>query len=282
MKLRRFIVLCLLIFAMCYVYAAPIRVATWNIRCIEKKDSISGNEWQKRAPEISKIIQFQNFEIIGMQEADSIQQSMLKQMLPEYQFVNGDTYGNPIVYRSSRFKVLNHGTFWYSGSGVPKIKGWDAKHPRFCNWVHFFDKNNQQDFFIFNTHWDHKGDTARVESAKMTLQILKATTEGKPFLFLGDLNSKPNRKALKILEKGGFQDSRKVASYIYAPRPSFNHFKEKISKDNNLDYIYSHGNIKVIRFGILDFTYRDGEILRFPSDHFPVMIDFEFTSGINL
>lgn len=280
MILKKFVIFLLLILALTKTFADPIRIATWNIRCIDQKDSINGDSWLKRAPEISLLTYFHQFEIIGMQEVDSSQQTLLSSLLPEYKWISGEHPGNPIAYLHHRFEVIDQGTFWYSKNGIPNTKDWDARHPRFCNWAHFLEKETQKEFFVFNSHWDHKGDTARIESAKLALNIIPTITKHKTFFFIGDLNSKPNRKALKILKNGGLSDARTKAIYVYAPKPSFNHFRENNPEDNNLDYIYFHGNVNIIRFGILDNTYRDENSLRFPSDHFPLMIDFEFKNQI--
>lgn len=276
MIFKKFVFFSFFLLALAKTFAEPIRIATWNIRCIDQKDSLNGDTWLKRAPEISLLTHFHHFEIIGMQEVDSIQQMMLSNLLPEYKWISGEHHGNPIAYLPSRFEVVNQGTFWYSKDGQSNTKGWDARHPRFCNWAHFLEKNTKKEFFIFNSHWDHKGDTARIESAKLALNKIPDIVKNKTFFFLGDFNSKPNRKALKLLEKGGLFDARTKAKYVYAPKPSFNHYKENNPEDNNLDYIYFLGNVNIIRFGILDNTYRDENRLRFPSDHFPLMIDFEF------
>ena len=270
--------LILLVIAVCVCegFSQTLRLASWNVRCIEKKDSLQGDAWSKRVPEIAKLIRFLDFEIVGMQEVDSVQHSDLFALLPEYRWVPQSTEGNPIIYLADRFDLMDHGAIWYSAGMIPGVKGWDAKHPRFCIWARFKDKKYGNDFFVFNAHWDHKGDTSRVESAKMTTSLLPRLALGRPFFFMGDLNSKPNRRALKIMEESGFNDARKEASMVYASRPSFNHFRDNNPEDSNYDYIYFVGPVDVSRFGVMDNTYWDGKTRRYPSDHFPIMAEIKF------
>lgn len=262
-----------------HCFAQQIRIATWNIRCVEKSDSLRGDAWSKRAPEVAKVVRFQNFEILGVQEDSPIHQTMLRELLPEYDFVIGDsTNGNAILYLAERFEVLDKGLFWYSPGMEPQKKGWDAKHLRYCNWTHFLDKRTRQDLFVFNTHWDNRGDTARIESANLTVKMIPEIAGNSPVIFMGDLNIKPDRKPLRILEKDSvFLNAAKASSVVYAPEGSFTKYRMDRQSKETLDHIFYRGILKILRFGILRETYFDGETFRFPSDHHPVMVDVEFS-----
>src|SRR3546814_18126337 len=77
-------------------------------------------------------------------------------------------------YRPDRFSLLGSGTFWLSPTPDTPSKGWDAALPRIATWARLKDRSAAQNFLVVNTHFDHIGEVARVESAKMIRRWLGA------------------------------------------------------------------------------------------------------------
>lgn len=270
-------ILFLLMFFFACASAETIRVASWNVRCIQKSDSLQGDAWSKRVPEIANVVKFRQFDVLGLQEVDTVQYLMLAPLLQEYRWLQDEfSEGNPILFLKDRFDLVNRGIFWYSSTGIPREKGWDAKNARYCFWVRLQDKNTKKDFFVFNTHWDHKGEIARVESARMTTEQVPFIAGKTATIFMGDLNIKPNRKASNRLKKNGvFREALLTAPVLSIPEGSFTKFRTDRHSEETLDHMFYRGNIEILRYGILRETYFDGETYRFPSDHHPVMGEFE-------
>ena len=258
-------------------HAEPFRIATWNVRCIEVKDSLQGDAWSKRAPEIAKVVRFRNFDVVGMQEVDSTQRGMLEELLPEYEWVlDRSTEGNPIAFRKDRLELLDNGVFWYSRSMIPGAKDWDSKHPRYCNWVRLVDRETRKELFVFNTHWDNKGDTARMESARMVRNLVPRIAGESATVLMGDLNIKPGRKPIQILKEDSlFREALEISPIVSIPEGSFTKFRTDRHSEATLDHMFCRGSVDILRYGILRETYFDGEKYRFPSDHHPVMIEIE-------
>ena len=258
-------------------HAEPFRIATWNVRCIEVKDSLQGDAWSKRAPEIAKVVRFRNFDVVGMQEVDSTQRGMLEELLPEYEWVlDRSTEGNPIAFRKDRLELLDNGVFWYSRSMIPGAKDWDSKHPRYCNWVRLVERETRKEFFVFNTHWDNKGDTARMESARMVRNLVPRIAGESATVLMGDLNIKPGRKPIQILKEDSlFREALEISPIVSIPEGSFTKFRTDRHSEATLDHMFCRGSVDILRYGILRETYFDGEQYRFPSDHHPVMIEIE-------
>lgn len=258
-------------------HAEPFRIATWNVRCIEVKDSLQGDAWSKRAPEIAKVVRFRNFDVVGMQEVDSTQRGMLEELLPEYEWVlDRSTEGNPIAFRKDRLELLDNGVFWYSRSMIPGAKDWDSKHPRYCNWVRLVERETRKELFVFNTHWDNKGDTARMESARMTRNLVPRIAGESATVLMGDLNIKPGRKPIQILKEDSlFREALEISPIVSIPEGSFTKFRTDRHSEATLDHMFCRGSVDILRYGILRETYFDGEKYRFPSDHHPVMIEIE-------
>ena len=78
--------LVVLLFSVNLSFAEDFRIGSWNVRCVEKSDSLAGDAWSKRVPEISKIIHFIDFDVVGIQEADSLQTADLSRFLNEFSF----------------------------------------------------------------------------------------------------------------------------------------------------------------------------------------------------
>ncbi|WP_290728681.1 endonuclease/exonuclease/phosphatase family protein [Fibrobacter sp. UBA3629] len=277
MKSLKALALLAVLFLVTVSRAEPFLVATWNIRCVDVKDSLRGDAWSKRAPEIAKVVRFRNFDVVGMQEVDSTQRTMLENLLPEYEWVlDRSTEGNPIAFRKDRLELLDNGVFWYSRSMVPGVKDWDSKHPRYCNWARLVDKETRKELFVFNTHWDNKGDTARMESARMARNLVPRIAGDAPTIFMGDLNIKPGRKPIQILKEDSlFREALETSPVVSIPEGSFTKFRTDRHSEETLDHMFCRGGVDILRYGILRETYFDGENYRFPSDHHPVMIEIE-------
>ena len=85
---------------------------------------------------------------------------------------------SPIFYRKDRFTVLDSGTFWLSET--PEViggKSWDAAITR----IALGDSARlavNQEFLHLNTHFDHRGEVARTNSAALIVARLKNLARG--------------------------------------------------------------------------------------------------------
>ncbi|NLE03528.1 MAG: hypothetical protein GX638_01830 [Crenarchaeota archaeon] len=259
------------------LFGEDLRLGSWNVRFVEKKDSLAGDAWSKRVPQISKIILFTDFDVIGIQEVDSAQTKDLNYFLDGYSYYAPyPQSGNAIFYKRQLFDVLDSGFFWVSETADSENQTTYARDHRTCVWQKMVRKGSNKIFYVFNSHWHHKIAEARNYSA---LQLLKKAPEiagDYPWFYLGDLNAHRHQKALKTIENSGnaffAMDS---AKYVYAPEGSFNHYKyEKIGK-NMIDHVIYNGVMSILRYGVLNMTYWDGEVMRMPSDHHPIFVQVD-------
>jgi endonuclease/exonuclease/phosphatase family metal-dependent hydrolase len=65
---------------------------------------------------------------------------------------------------------MNSQTFWLSEQPIAGSKSWDAAITRIVTWAKFKDLKTKKVFFVFNTHFDHRGTVARRESANLLLK----------------------------------------------------------------------------------------------------------------
>lgn len=151
-------------------------------------------------------------------------------------------------------------------------KGWDAQFKRVCTWIKLYDKLNKKEFLVFNTHYDHVGVQARIESAKLIKQKIQKIAPKLPVVYTGDLNVTPETDAIATI-KSFLSDSKEVtAEPPYGPEGTFNGFKFDSPLKDRIDYIFVNKGFKVQKYGVLT----DSKEQRYFSDHLPVFAKLFF------
>jgi endonuclease/exonuclease/phosphatase family metal-dependent hydrolase len=260
------------------VMAEPITVMSYNIRLDTSADGI--NAWPYRKDAVAQMIGPKyDGDIIGLQEVLKRQLDDIQARLPDYAWVgvgrdDGRDRGeySPIFYRTDRFQLLATNTFWLSETPeLPGSRSWDAAITRVVTWARFEDLSSGGQLMFFNTHFDHRGEQARVESSQLLLDRLVGIAGDTPFILTGDLNVQESEQAYKVLADSHLLDDARYVSETghQGPTASFNDWETLRSAESRIDYIFVGSGIRVLNHRILDDRY-DG---RFPSDHLPVVSD---------
>lgn len=252
---------------------------TYNIRYDNVNDG--ENQWSKRKVFLSDQIAYNNPDIFGIQEGLHHQIKYLDSTFANYNYIgvgrdDGKTKGEytAIFYNKEKFKVLKEGTFWLSETPEKISVGWDASMERICTYGMFKDKTTKQQFFVFNTHFDHIGKAARVKSAALIIDKVKTfNSNSLPVIVMGDFNLRPNEKPIQLLS-GVLNDTKKSSILKpFGPEGTYNGFKFNKPVLNRIDYIFtSKKNIKVLKYAVLS----DSKDCKYPSDHLPVIVDVTF------
>lgn len=262
-------------------YAQDMIIGTYNLRYDNKNDSVNGNGWEQRAPIVSALIRFHNFDILGTQEGLKNQLDDISSALPQYvRYGIGRDDGidkgehSEIFYKTDKFKLLNKGDFWLSETPDKPSLGWDAKCcNRICSWVYLQTKKSGKKFYFFNVHYDHQGLVARKESSKLILQKIKSIAGNEPVIFTGDFNGSASSEwYLTIANSGFLKDTYDQVQFPYASNASFNSFGDAKPSKEVIDHIFTTKDFNVNKWGILTDTYYG----KFPSDHFPVLTRLNF------
>ena len=256
---------------------------TFNIRLNTASDSL--NAWPYRKDKVASQILFHEAHILGVQEALPDQMMDMQRMLPVYKFTgvgrdDGKAKGeySALFYDTSRLTMLQSNTFWLSSTpDVAGSKGWDAAFPRIVTWARFRDRKTKKVFFVFNTHFDHRGTVARRESALMLKKEVKRIAGATPSIIMGDFNARPADEPIQVvLDKNDslrFVDSKELSKVPhYGPTGTFNAFQSKEVDDQPIDYIFIRGKWKVLRHATISQTWEG----RFASDHFAVLVKLQF------
>ncbi len=255
-----------------------ITVASYNIRYDNPQDA--PDTWDKRHPVIINMVKFYEMDIFGIQEGMHHQVTDLAEGLPNFNYLgvgrdDGAEKGEytAIFYNKEKFKELESDTFWLSEDTTKPNKGWDANLPRICTWAKFEALETGEQFYVFNTHFDHIGVQARINSAALIMEKAKEIAGDETVILTGDFNIDQENEAYKSLKDSEmFNDSYETAYLVYANNGTFNSFDNTKSTDRRIDHIFVTGDVNVKKYGILTDTYHS----RFPSDHFPVLVEVEF------
>ena len=288
---RRHYVLFILGFSAFLVFLGPgmariqdegmgINVMSFNIRYDNPRDG--ENAWPRRQDLVARTITFHRADICGMQEALKHQIEDLERLLPGYGWIgkgraDGESKGEycPIFYNRERFEVVDSSTFWLSEApDEPGSRSWDSSLPRIVTWIEFKDLFLERTFFLFNTHFDHRGSEARKNSASLLMREIDKISGAEPAVVTGDFNCSPESPPYNILVSGvdgkpGLRDAFLEAKAPYGGTQTFNGFNDEIRPGSRIDFIFVGPSVTVLRFGIFADRW-DG---RFVSDHYPVLAE---------
>ena len=255
------------------------KALSYNIRYDGHSDLAP--DWSQRKAPIIAQLQSARPTIIGFQEVLKNQLEDLSKALPSFRVIgvgrdDGKTAGEfaPIFFDTTRYQMLQSGTFWLSPTPDIPSKGWDAALNRICTYALLQSKYDGKKLWVLNTHFDHIGETARLHSAQLLIEKFAEFTQvvNAPLLLLGDFNAEPDSPAY-LLFKGSFQDlSCSMRHREICSEPTFNAFTSTASDDKIIDYFFGSLGIVSIQFKVLKKHFERS----FPSDHFALELTFLF------
>lgn len=262
--------------------AKPVRVMSYNIRFGTAQDG--ENHWDLRKDFLVETIRAFDPDLLGTQETLGFQRDFLAKKLPGYGVLGvGRTDGKEsgemmaLYYKTSRFEKLDGGHFWYSETPeVAGSKGWDTSLSRMTTWVKLRDRQapSAPPIVFANTHFDHRGAEARLQSARLLRSKLAELADGGSIVVTGDFNAGENSPPYRALfgdsadgETSPVKDAFRVAHPTPGPEEgTFSGFDSKQTKGARIDWIGASDDWKVLSCEI-DRTSKDG---RTPSDHFAI------------
>jgi len=235
-----------------------IKVMTFNIRYDNPNDGENG--WLNRRESLLRLIKLYKADIIGTQEVLKNQLDYIAGNLEGFGWTgigrdDGKQAGeySVIFFNRKKVEMLESDTFWCSETpGKPGL-GWDAVCNRIVTWGKFRVKESGIEFYVFNTHFDHIGVTARLKSAELIMEKIKSICSGEPVIITGDFNSTPSDKPYEIITalyrqkiKYDFYDSKNISESPHKGlEGTFNGFKLAEPATGPIDYIFVSNGINV-------------------------------------
>jgi endonuclease/exonuclease/phosphatase family metal-dependent hydrolase len=251
-----------------------IKIMSFNIRLDVASDA--ENRWDARKERVTGLVNFYEPDFVGGQEVMHHQMQYMLEKMNGYNFIgvgrdDGKTKGeySCIFYKKEKYQLIEQSTFWLSPTPDTVSKGWDAAIVRVCTYGLFKSQKTKQYFWVFNTHFDHIGEQARLESAKLIFKKIQAINKKNyPVMVTGDFNSKPDAAPAQYMMTN-MNNARNISQQRYGNADTWNGFKFHEKPDGCIDYIFT---AKDSRINVLKFaTITDSYDLKYPSDHFPIM-----------
>lgn len=266
---------------------AAIRLATLNVHYIvlsEQDGPWSVGDWERRKGSLDTAFKAIEADIIGFQEMESfaggsdgsvnLALDYLLANNPDYQAAAvGDwrefPSTQPIFYRTSRFRVLDQGWFFFSDTpDVIYSRTFNGSYPAFASWVEFAPRDGSPSFFVFNVHFEYRSRSNRRLSAELVVDRMASIVGDEPAFLVGDLNALHGSRTMEILEQAGLQFP-KVTGSTY-------HFNRGINLFGAIDHIGATSDAKIIGAPIVLRKKFDGE---WPTDHYPAFADYILARG---
>lgn len=278
-----------------------INAMCFNIRTVAKEND-KQNYWNNRKEPMVNFITNYNPDLIGFQEVTHSQYKYLVEQL-------GDEYGyygiyrsgmglkradmiisktNPkpttinqlrlsmiseaslIFYRKSRFELLEYDTFWLSETPDKPSKGWDASLLRNATYVKLKDHYTDEIVSLFNTHFDHRGSQAKLNSSHLLVE--KAQNADGGIIIMGDLNI-PEASVEYNIIADVFNDTK-----FNAPEGNsdtgrtFNGFGRD-TQELPIDFVFTNDLLNTLNYSILRDRYGDNYYI---SDHYAILVELEY------
>lgn len=256
-----------------------LRACSFNLRGVISKDK-NERSWNVRKDIVANFLKKNDIDICGTQESAYKQFPALNELLPEYGYFGKSSVGeqngrvlNLVMYKKSKFKMLKAETLWLTSTPNIVSKELDSSEPRTVTYGHFIDNKTGRDFFLFSTHFDHKGILARPAQSKILMQFIEKIAKDKPFILVGDFNSREESEVITYIKsKPYISDSRAISKTKPIDMPStfhgFKGHKNKVFK-NRIDYLWVSKPSEVLNYEVSNYS----ENGIYPSDHYPIVCD---------
>jgi len=264
--------------------AVTLRVISYNIRLDTPNDGL--NAWPFRKEKVAALLRFNGADIFCVQEALANQIADLAEAFPEFDYYGparqdggpGGGEHNPIFYNRNKFRLISSGTSWFSDTpGVPGSKSPSAALPRILSWIELQEAATGKKCYVFNTHFDHIGEQARIEAANIITAKLATLPADSPIILTGDFNTTADSEPITIItnpnNKMAMTDSRQLAKYPpLGPDFTFAGWQLEGAPGNTIDFIFVSKPIRVI-YHVVIASHSHGF---YPSDHLPVLAELAF------
>ncbi len=251
--------------------ASAFKVMSYNIRCGYCEAEGTPQYWPERKFLLAHVIQTQQPDLIGLQEAELFQVADLIAMLPQYQWFgegrdDGKTKGEStaVLYRKDKLQLLFAKTLWLSATPQQVSRGWDAQLNRTFTKTQFKHLPSGQTFYFINTHFDHQGAQAQLQSALLLKREVAQLSANHQVVLSGDFNVKPDSAPYQALSQVMHDSALVAKQQLSKDTGTFNGFgRDPANPSQTIDYIFVSHNLLVQSYQVDNRRYNG----LYPSDH---------------
>lgn len=256
---------------------APLRVMAFNVRVPVEADG--PDRWEARRDLLVRTIRDARPDVVATQELVAAQGEYIVGALPGYAWFGSGRRGAQgdagdehmgVFYRRDALRLVESGDFWLSDTpGVPGSISWGNLYPRMVTWGLFERARDGRRFYLLDTHLPYREQDgpARVRSARAILRWIATLPADVPVVLAGDFNDGPDSETYRTLA-GTLRDAWTDAPTRDGPDGTFHGFKGVPGK--RIDWILHRGLQPRRATTLAGHAWG-----RYPSDHFPVLVEFD-------
>lgn len=253
-----------------------VTIMSFNIRFVTAKDT-SQFSWYKRRGPVVKMIEDIRPDVISLQEHGPQWIEYLQSKLPFYDFYIPDLsgedplpkgYSQVIVWQKEKYEKVDAGRFFLSDTPDSLSKGWGSNHYRNTGWVKLRSRKTGIEFYVFNTHLDHKAVDAKKNGVLLNVEMMKRIAgEDAAVFIMGDMNMRRGSKTGAFLDPyyEWMESTADAARKVYR-NVTFNAYGDT-AHQAEIDFIFFR-NADAIRYEVIDSPDYGVEYI---SDHWPII-----------
>jgi endonuclease/exonuclease/phosphatase family metal-dependent hydrolase len=246
---------------------------TFNIRTSDGQDG--DNIWPMRKELVVETIRAFDPDVLGLQEALTVQIDFLQSEMPEYRWLGVDrglnggvglSEATPIFYKHEVLVPIESGTFWLGDDTNPPTQR--GRVARIVTWARFHHLETLQQFYVYNTHFTIRGGSRQIQSAEQINARIAQHPPESVVVVMGDFNAiAETSETWHAVTSDGLRDAWVVAEKKEGPPLTSSGFgPPPQGREARIDWILVGGPVTVERAVTLLHSV-DG---RWPSDHYPV------------
>lgn len=261
-----------------------IRIATFNIQyCSEKRWSL------KRAALIQRISEWKA-DVVCLQEVSRRGVESMQEAFGPIPHVaagrdDGEQKGEhlPVWVFNPEIRMVQKGVFWFSPTPEVPSVGWGGAYPRICTWCELRTPGEpERPFYVFNVHLDHWSRLARLNSAALLKERIRALPRRSGVVVLGDFNIRENSPTYRFLVGSeGEEDSQRLRDAWHALQAEGKTPVAEKTWDgwgrfrlgkSRLDYLFLNRHLEIKKYTVGS----NRELALRLSDHRPVVVELDW------
>lgn len=257
------------------VDSATVSVFTLNLRFGLAEDG--PNSWRYRRKILPQLLRKYGSDFMAFQEVNDFQAEDLIRMLPEYRCIGRRRpaprfWQNNILFYRTEWRLVLSDYFFLSPTPDIPSRFRKSRWPRQCILGRFRSGNRR--IVCGNTHLDFDADI-QMQSARLILNRLSATSQDCPAVLTGDFNASPAGFAHTVFTEESSDGSTLNGGFTNAFEPKFpstHHGFTGSGNGDHIDWVLYRGGLRTQSAHLLEDVI-DG---LYPSDHFPLRVVFEW------
>ncbi len=282
-----------------------LRVMTFNLLTSTKKRR--SHPWRLRKRNIARIFERMRPDVVGTQEANYQQLLELSALLPDYDFIGEGNLGPDmahsesnwycaIFYRKDRIRPVDGpaggDVMWLSPTPeVPASQYNLGTRPRLVTWNTFECIGSGRQFVFGTTHLEAVNAWHRRRSAVQLREYVSRKVEEMgpevPVFLTGDFNAVAHSPEIRAMSESVpelepmFDAWQASPSCGLAEGATFrglglrDRVGHRLLGPRRIDYVFYRGSLAVRDARRIDFADMEHREAALPSDHYPVLVEFD-------